>query len=801
MRITELKANFPQDLILLLKPVVKKAFEGDYSAYLEEFYSKENLFPIMEFIVKNLYDILNKPEVKEQGYYWGYDVIFQLKRALVEGKHYSAATNVFKKNIDHYIKWVLEVDDPEKAIDEHEMFYIVIETIAQYEVNGKLEEPLLQVWNRMPIADLDDVFIFPIRSYALFDEEEIHKYLHHEGKTHTIEYDFPIKYDVVELYVNVIRLLAQKSIDQNLVEHVLCCVQLIYDSVSYFSSEEHGRFCLFIEKLRVIVDTDKIPSELFDLFRFFIDAHIKEPEDAHGNIKMKKAEMREFNKRFNKFFDWCILNRHFKPLKVIWENVYYIEDNNFEVVKNACKKLLEIEPKIISDIANEHERLYINVEKFFEKKEYELIIQMFEKGFLNKSESNYFEIAYSYSQLKNYTAAKRIYFSIIESGKESNAVCNNLGVIYSNIEKDNEEALKWFKKAVELDPDDQTAMKNVTITERELQEEQEKPKKLTESYFKATNRYHKSLLFTIYKMNMQSLTIEQLASATKQKVSYVEKNLTDLINMGMISQQKGRFIIDPVIEKLVEDYVDAKLERQIIQADRTNMSRPMFFHESEITLYRVLLDLFPQHFVFPNISLKTIVDVDKMRDAISSEHMSYLFMAHVDFAIISTSSYMPVLAIEKDSVYHDNNTSNKKDEMKNSIFKLSGIPLIRVRYNKAMTADKLKQEIRTATKELIVTLQKDVSEDHKLFSEIDVRNFGVSIHSTIDLDQLHDTWSKVVGEGISKKSKVIDLQNANELHVSISGELETIINFSKDQILTKIQEEIPQIAHLVIAYY
>lgn len=424
----------------------------------------------------------------------------------------------------------------------------------------------------------------------------------------------------------------------------------------------------------------------------------------------------------------------------------------------------------------------------------------FEKGYLKKPEYHYFHIAYSFSELKNYEAAKRIYLSIIESGKESNAVCNNLGVIYSNVDKDNDKALKWFKRAVELDPDDQTAKKNVAITEKELLEERERPKKLTETYFKATNRYHKSILFAIYKMNTQ-LSIEELASATKQRASYVEKNLTELINMGMMSKQNGRFIIDPVIEKLVADYVDAKLERQIIQVDQTNMSRPMFFHESEITLYRVLLELFPQHFVFPNISLKTIVDVDKMRDMISSEYMNYLFMAHVDFVIISTSSYMPVLAIEKDSVYHDNNSAIKKDEMKNNIFKLSGIPLVRVRYNKAMTADKLKQEIRNATKELIVILQKDTSKDNKLFSEIDVRNFGVSIYSTIDLDRLSDIWSKVVGEGISKKSKVLDLLNSNELHVSISGELETIINFSKDQILTKIKEEIPQTTHLVISYY
>ncbi len=302
MKVAELKANYPQDLILLLKPVKKEEYEGDYSAYLEGFYSKANLFPIKEFILRNLYNILNNPEVKEQNYYWGYDVIFQLKRALVEGKHYAAAATVFKEHIAHYIKWAVEVEDPVDELNENEMFCIVIETIAQYEANGELHDSLLQVWNRIPKTKLDKVFIFPISSYTLFDEEDVHKYLNHEDKSHTIDYYLPSNYDEIALYMNVIKLLAHKSNDHNLVEHVLNCLQLIYDNVSYFSSEMHGRFYLYIEKLRAIVGTDVIPNELFELYRFFIDAHIKDPEDAHGNIKMTKSEVIAFNKKFNIFF-------------------------------------------------------------------------------------------------------------------------------------------------------------------------------------------------------------------------------------------------------------------------------------------------------------------------------------------------------------------------------------------------------------------------------------------------------------------------------------------------------------------
>ncbi|WP_025680638.1 DciA family protein [Paenibacillus massiliensis] len=796
--ISELKANYPQDLILLLKPVTRDAHSGDYRQYLEGFYSKENLFPITKYILENLYDIINKQEMKERDYNWGHDIIFQLKRALVTGKHYSIAEGIFKEHTHNYIQWALKLENPEIDLDEYRIFYIIIETIAQYESKGDLEEPLLQLWKRIPKEKLDDVLIFPISSCLLFDEEEIHKYLYHEGKSHTIDYHLPSDYDEMALYLNVIKLLSKKVIDQNLIEHILVCLKLIYDNVTYSSPEEHRNLFLHFEDLKRVVSKNDIPDELFNIFRFFMEAYAINSVEPYEDIKLTKAETNKFNKNFNIFFKWCISTENYIPLKNIWYDVCHMAEKNFLVTQNAHRLFLASNPTVAMQLIDKSIISDFAIEPLFENQDYKLIVELFQKGYL--SDYYYFEIAYSFSELKNHEAAKRIYSSIVESGKESNAVCNNLGVIYSN-DNNNEEALKWFKRAVELDPNDQIAKKNVLSTERELEEEKEKPKKLTESYFRDTNRYHNKLLFAIYKLKTQSMSIEQLAEATKQKVSYVEKNISELIHLGILSNQTGKLIIDPVIEKLVADYVDSKLERQIIQVDQTNMSRPIFYHESEISLYQVLLELFPQHFVFPNISLKTIVDVEKIRDMISNEQMNYLFMAHVDFAIISTSSYMPVLAIEKDSVYHDNNSTIKKDEIKNNIFRLSGIPLIRVRYNKAMAADKLKQEIRNATKELIIALQKDTSKDHRLFSEVDIRNFGVSIQSMIDLDKLWSIWSKIVGEGISKKSKIIDLHESNELHVSISYEFETMINFSKEQILTKIKEEIPEVSDIVISYY
>lgn len=795
-----LTANYPQDFILLLNPLEKDSYDGDYSTYIKDFYSEEKLFPIAKFITDNLYSVLTKPEVKEQNYYWGYDVIFYLKRALLEGSHYKYAAEIYDRYVLKYWEWMLEVEDPNE-LDRYEIFKLVIETIAQYKSGIALEETLLKAWNRIPKGNLEYVFIFPIDSHGLFDEEEKSKFQLQDGKRNTIDYDLPNEPDPIELYLHVIKSLSKKISDKDLIEHAMACLMLMYDNVTYINSEQNGRYLLFLEKLRAIIGTEKVPTVVYDLFNYFMDAYIKYPEDPHTPLKMTKSQKNDFNLRFNAFFEWCIETENYEVLRKIWDNVAYIVDNNFEVTKNAVMNLLKLDSEVISRINESHRSLSIPMDSLFDKKDYQLIVDLYQNGCIKRPENFYFEIAYSFAQLKNYTAAKRLYMTAIESGKASNAICNNLGVIYSTQENNDKEALIWYKKAVELDPSDQTAKNNMKNVEKRLQEEKDRPKMLTELYFKNTKRFHKSLLFAIYKLSHQALTIEVLATATKQKPEYVDKNLSHLMKLGFISNKDGRLIIDPVIEKLVADFVDAKLERQIIQADQTNLSRPIFFHESEISLYQVLLELFPQHFVFPNISLKTIVDTEKLREAISSEQLSYLFMAHVDFAIISTTSYMPVLAIEKDSSYHDNDSALKKDEMKNSILKVSGIPLVRIRFNKAMTADKLKQEIRNVTKDLIISMQKNDLKDHKLLGEIDIRSFGVSEHSDIDLDTLYGIWSNIVGEGISKKSKVKDFINSSELHVSVSSELETIMSFSQEQITMKLTEAIPQMEQLVISYY
>ena len=55
------------------------------------------------------------------------------------------------------------------------------------------------------------------------------------------------------------------------------------------------------------------------------------------------------------------------------------------------------------------------------------------------------------------------------------------------------------------------------------------------------------------------------------------------------------------------------MEREIVRASSNCFYRPIFYHESEIRLYQALIELFPQQLVFPNMDLKTVIDVEKVK--------------------------------------------------------------------------------------------------------------------------------------------------------------------------------------------
>ena len=270
--------------------------------------------------------------------------------------------------------------------------------------------------------------------------------------------------------------------------------------------------------------------------------------------------------------------------------------------------------------------------------------------------------------------------------------------------------------------------KNISVTMDLIKKEKERPKIQINNYFKKTDKKLKSICFTLYKLeDLEKVTEETIENSTNFKGFYLTKLLNELQSLDLIHHdiEKGWRLEDTIREK-VASYVDPKLERQIIRNNKAVMYRPIFYHESEITLYRVLTELFPQHLVFPNMDLKTIIQVEKIREHLDHDDLDYLFKAHVDFAIIDTTTYFPILTFERDSDFQDREPQKTNAFKKNVIFETSGLPLIRIRYNSAMDYERLKEEIKQSTKEFILEISGNMdSETRRILESIDPTLFGI----------------------------------------------------------------------------
>ena len=76
--------------------------------------------------------------------------------------------------------------------------------------------------------------------------------------------------------------------------------------------------------------------------------------------------------------------------------------------------------------------------------------------------------------------------------------------------------------------------------------------------------------------------------------------------------------------------------------------------------------------------LKNFIDIDKLEATAPARARKYAWLAQVD-VLLCTADEDPVAGIELDSMHHDTEEAAERDELKNMLFKLAGLPLVRIR--------------------------------------------------------------------------------------------------------------------------
>ena len=87
---------------------------------------------------------------------------------------------------------------------------------------------------------------------------------------------------------------------------------------------------------------------------------------------------------------------------------------------------------------------------------------------------------------------------------------------------------------------------------------------------------------------------------------------------------------------------------------------------------------FPSLRSYPNQPLRNFVDIEKLEATVPLRARNYAWSAQVD-VLLCTVDEDPVLGIELDSIHHDTDEAAERDELKNLLFKLAGLPLVRIR--------------------------------------------------------------------------------------------------------------------------
>lgn len=222
--------------------------------------------------------------------------------------------------------------------------------------------------------------------------------------------------------------------------------------------------------------------------------------------------------------------------------------------------------------------------------------------------------------------------------------------------------------------------------------------------------YPKKLLATLTAVDGE-FSVEDLADLSGQRQRYIESNVRDLLDEGMLASSPavgpiwiegtGGVRVNPQIEDLARRERSHEVKSRIIKADEDLKAKQVFDSDGEYKIYRTLTETFPNALVFPNMSPSAIFDYDEMKEALTGGEFKYFLQSRVDFCIVSTGSYLPILAIEVDSHYHDQDEQKKRDEKKDKIFRVGGVPLIRLRRYGDQSNEAVASQVQEKIQELI----------------------------------------------------------------------------------------------------
>jgi len=186
-------------------------------------------------------------------------------------------------------------------------------------------------------------------------------------------------------------------------------------------------------------------------------------------------------------------------------------------------------------------------------------------------------------------------------------------------------------------------------------------------------------------------------------VTYICKTSTNPSETYDLAKKYPTFPLSSAIIKHHEDNAPREMNHtqteqitvKAIAGGLVNLTTSIFNSKQERLFFVALRNCFPNHFIYPNAALSTIINTTLVKDILGPNELKFFYNTTVDFVLIDQfDDFKPVLAIELDSEWHRLNNQNEKDVIKNKIFKAAGLLLFRIEhFSKYKSLDEFERAI------------------------------------------------------------------------------------------------------------
>lgn len=202
--------------------------------------------------------------------------------------------------------------------------------------------------------------------------------------------------------------------------------------------------------------------------------------------------------------------------------------------------------------------------------------------------------------------------------------------------------------------------------------------------------------------------LAEVAEYAGMDLTWASRHYEKLIDLGMLLVTEKTFRINPYIAPLLERESQHAVIGRIVRSRGTSAVKQVFNSQREFTIYQMLVQLCPNHLVFPNCSLQSVMSYERMKDLVSEDDFGYYLRASVDIVVVSSTTYLPMLAIEVDSVWHDTERQQRNDEKKDRLFASAGIPFMRLRPVGSPSENTIRAQVAEHVDELARSLRADL---------------------------------------------------------------------------------------------